>query len=449
METKAIKRITITDISDGEIGPMGLTGEQGEKGETGSSGETGVGVSNVYTFYQSSTELNIPAVPTSITTLPPEGWFADEPDPTPNVTSYLYVLGLTIFTDGTYQYTSVSTSATYKAVNALADRLYEAEQTIKPESIITTVTESNTYINDLGEKVTEEEAATISQSASNVKIGLNNISDRFVFDADGFRMKDDDSKTIMEQDTDGNLMITGDYTQKGTYGNAVVLKDSRITFYDSADPTNATSPKNMGEIRTAHIDNEYGDDTEILSVQGNGHIRVLAQDSNMFGTASLQAGDAGISGAGIYAIANSYGSSAYMQDGNPMILSGAIIEVNYNSSTNVSSVMTRKGCTYGTLTAQNSWNISDTKISKNNFGNFVCLNLIASHVGTTSAQEVIATIPLDYRPITTIKEITFEASGGQLIEVQVTNTGNILAWSGLTNTNTNYVYVNILYPTET
>ena len=265
----------------------------------------------------------------------------------------------------------------------------------------------------------------------------------------GLEVQDASEATVLSQDDDGNLVVVGDYTQKGTYGNAVVLEDSKITFYDSEDSTNATSPKNMGEIRAAHIDNEYGDDTEILSVKGNGHVRVLAQDSNNLGTASLQAGDGGLTGAGIYVVADSSGSNSYMQDGNPVITSAAFIQLTYNSSTNVSSVKTTKGCTYGTLTAQNSWDVSGSTLSKNKFGNFVCLNLVAIHSGTTSANNTIGTLPVSYRPTKMLKEITFEASGGQKVELNINTDGTVKTYTALANSSTNYIYANIVFPTET
>jgi len=64
-------------------------------------------------------------------------------------------------------------------------RLDTAELKITPDAITSTVTNSTTYINDLGEKVTSAQASTIAQTASNVKIGFNNISNVVDIDETG------------------------------------------------------------------------------------------------------------------------------------------------------------------------------------------------------------------------------------------------------------------------
>lgn len=86
-------------------------------------------VDAVYRYYklQSSTAA-VPAKPTSITTLPPSGWSDTEPTYTEGSTNSLYTVDLTIFTDGTFQYSEVSLSSSYEAAKQAYNKAYTAEQ---------------------------------------------------------------------------------------------------------------------------------------------------------------------------------------------------------------------------------------------------------------------------------------------------------------------------------
>lgn len=67
-------------------------------------------------------------------------------------------------------------------------RLDSAELKITPEAITSTVTSSQEYVDDLGEKITASQASTIAQTAANVKIGFNGISDVVDIDATGIKV---------------------------------------------------------------------------------------------------------------------------------------------------------------------------------------------------------------------------------------------------------------------
>jgi len=62
------------------------------------------------------------------------------------------------------------------AVDDLTGRVDDAELLITAKAITSTVRTSQEYIDDLGEKITEEQSSTIAQTAANVKIGFNKIS---------------------------------------------------------------------------------------------------------------------------------------------------------------------------------------------------------------------------------------------------------------------------------
>lgn len=66
--------------------------------------------------------------------------------------------------------------------------LNAAELKITPEAITSTVTSSETYTNDLGQKITAEQGSTIAQTAANVEIGFNGISDVVDIDSTGIKV---------------------------------------------------------------------------------------------------------------------------------------------------------------------------------------------------------------------------------------------------------------------
>lgn len=84
-------------------------------------------VQAVHHYYklQASTAA-IPTPPTSIVTLPPSGWSATEPTYTAGSTNSLYTVDLTIFTDSTFNYSSVSLSSSYEAAKTAYNKAVAA-----------------------------------------------------------------------------------------------------------------------------------------------------------------------------------------------------------------------------------------------------------------------------------------------------------------------------------
>lgn len=79
------------------------------------TGENGVSVEEIIRYYCFSS--NEPSAPT---TYPPsEIWTTVEPSYTPGSTNSLYFIDCTVFTDNTYEYSEVSKSSSYEAVNGI------------------------------------------------------------------------------------------------------------------------------------------------------------------------------------------------------------------------------------------------------------------------------------------------------------------------------------------
>ncbi|ANP69744.1 hypothetical protein GTH52_02945 [Clostridium tyrobutyricum] len=104
-------------------------------------------------------------------------------------------------------------------VGNLDTRVTTVEQKVTDEAIVSTVRTSTEYTNDLGEKVSEEQASQIAQSAENVKIGFNDISDKVVIDNEGLTINDggltiknNAGSNVLTADSTGNLVMSGKLT---------------------------------------------------------------------------------------------------------------------------------------------------------------------------------------------------------------------------------------------
>lgn len=80
-----------------------------------------------YYILRSST-ASIPAVPT--TNPPPSGWDDSEPSYTSGSTNTLYFCDLTVFSDGTWTYSTVSKSSSYEAAKEAYNKAQNAQDTI-------------------------------------------------------------------------------------------------------------------------------------------------------------------------------------------------------------------------------------------------------------------------------------------------------------------------------
>lgn len=92
-----------------------------------------VDISAYYRFYklQSSTAAP-PAKPTTITTLPPDGWSDTEPSYTEGSTNSLYFVDLTVFSDDTFNYSNVSLSSSYEAAKQAYNKSVLALDAVSP-----------------------------------------------------------------------------------------------------------------------------------------------------------------------------------------------------------------------------------------------------------------------------------------------------------------------------
>ena len=260
----------------------------------------------------------------------------------------------------------------------------------------------------------------------------------------GLEVQDANEATVLSQDADGNLVIIGDYTQKGTYGNAMTIKDNAMVFYDYTDPENEATPHVIANLQFIPAANEYSDESfYIFSKAKSIVLESFASDGE--GGVYLWSGS---NRNGINLQTTSTEEIAEIKASNVDSLKNAYIKLVYDKSNDISSIETQQGCDYSSLTAGSGWTVSESTVSKNKFGNFVCLNLVATHNGSTSANATMGTLPASYRPTKTIKEITFEAVEGQRVEIQINADGTVKAWTALTRTDTNYIFANIVFPTE-
>ena len=113
----------------GEPGDTGAQGPQGEPGAQGPQGEKGVDVTATCRYYllQAST-LSPPDKPTK---KPPGGsWSDTEPSYTSGSTNTLYFVDLTVFSDGTWAYSSVSKSSAYEAAKEAYNKAQQVTDTV-------------------------------------------------------------------------------------------------------------------------------------------------------------------------------------------------------------------------------------------------------------------------------------------------------------------------------
>lgn len=84
-------------------------------------------ISNITRYYKlQASSLAIPSKPTAN---PPSGWSDAEPAYSSGSTNTLYFVDLTVYTDGTWQYSSVSKSSSYEAAKEAYNKAVEAANT--------------------------------------------------------------------------------------------------------------------------------------------------------------------------------------------------------------------------------------------------------------------------------------------------------------------------------
>ena len=110
-------------------GPKGETGGTGAQGAQGPQGEKGVDVTATCRYYLlQASNLSAPSKPTRN---PPGGsWSETEPSYTSGSTNTLYFVDLTVFSDGTWAYSSVSKSSAYEAAKEAYNKAQQVTETV-------------------------------------------------------------------------------------------------------------------------------------------------------------------------------------------------------------------------------------------------------------------------------------------------------------------------------
>ena len=113
----------------GEPGDTGAQGPQGETGAQGPQGEKGVDVTVTCRYYLlQASNLSAPSKPTRN---PPGGsWSETEPSYTSGSTNTLYFVDLTVYSDGTWAYSSVSKSSAYEAAKEAYNKAQQVMDTV-------------------------------------------------------------------------------------------------------------------------------------------------------------------------------------------------------------------------------------------------------------------------------------------------------------------------------
>lgn len=113
----------------GEPGDTGAQGPQGEPGAQGPQGEKGVDVTATCRYYLlQASNLSAPSKPTRN---PPGGsWSETEPSYTSGSTNTLYFVDLTVFSDVTWTYSSVSKSSAYEAAKGAYNKAQQVTDTV-------------------------------------------------------------------------------------------------------------------------------------------------------------------------------------------------------------------------------------------------------------------------------------------------------------------------------
>lgn len=229
--------------AQGEQGPPGEpgdTGAQGPQGEPGAQGEKGVDVTATCRYYLlQASNLSAPSKPTQN---PPGGnWDDTEPSYTSGSTNTLYFVDLTVFSDGTWVYSSVSKSSAYEA----AKEAYNKAQAVQEVLNGLTVVDANgvTKVNGgridtdtlFAQDITATGTITGAQLIGAILSGENiNIVSERVYD-------DTDEDGLLYQRIYTQTVIKTVQEQNGV--DYLLLKQASVTDdYNDNPPVAATTP---------------------------------------------------------------------------------------------------------------------------------------------------------------------------------------------------------------
>ena len=180
-----------------------------------------------YYLLQSST-LSPPAKPT---TKPPSGsWNDTEPTYTSGSTNSLYFIDLTVFSDGTWSYSSVSLSSSYEAAKEAYNRAVSAGQTA---SAAQTAAEHAQTSADEAQESTDTNARSIQR----LDQSISGLSTQFNVFSSGIEATIEDHSEIlsaMSFSTDGlKIQMSGSiyYTLTDDTGYHIYQRDKEIAAF--------------------------------------------------------------------------------------------------------------------------------------------------------------------------------------------------------------------------
>lgn len=237
MAVKARAEITLAGVSDGA---------------KGAKGDTGVSVEATYRYYKLASSA--PSKPTTTPSSTPSGWTATEPTYTAGSANSLYCVDGTLFSDGTFSWSSVQLSSSYAAAKDAYDMAEEA----------------NVAAGDAQDVVNGA-----VESCSTLSAELQKCNDSIT-------SKFEESKTY----TDGKTEVVENWIRQGSEGDTAYLElagtgssfgarldNSELGFYDGGDKLAWFGNKQMhiadADIDGATIDNIKIGEYEIQAKDGH------------------------------------------------------------------------------------------------------------------------------------------------------------------------------------
>lgn len=206
-------------------------------------------VSAVYRFYklQASTS-SVPAKPTSISTLPPSGWSKTEPSYTEGSTNSLYIVDLTVFTDGSFSYSDVSLSSSYEAAKAAYN---------KATAAASAASAAQTSANSKNSVFYQASApSTSGRKTYDVWFDTDDGNKMYYWNGSAWTARQFDTAAIANSAITANLLAANAVTADKILAGAVVAgklaTDSVQTNNIQANAITGAKIK-AGEIDTAHL----------------------------------------------------------------------------------------------------------------------------------------------------------------------------------------------------
>ena len=224
----------------GEPGDTGAQGPQGETGAQGPQGEKGVAVTVTCRYYLlQASGLDAPDQPTLS---PPGGsWSETEPSYTSGSTNTLYFVDLTVFSDGTWAYSSVSKSSAYEAAKEAYNKAQAVQEVLNGLTVVDANGVTKIYGGRIDTKslfaqdITATGTITGAQLIGAILSGENiNIVSERVYD-------DTDEDGLLYQRIYTQTVIKTVQEQNGV--DYLLLKQASVTDdYNDNPPVAATTP---------------------------------------------------------------------------------------------------------------------------------------------------------------------------------------------------------------